>query len=198
MREERLALGGAVLAAFTSSVCCIGPLLAVALGGGAFGAAAALQSARPYLLVVASAFLAFGFYRAYFRRRPECAPGEACATKPVTRMNRAALWMSSVAVLAFALWPYYAGPLLRGANANVSTAMAEAKIERATFRVTGMTCGGCEATIKFVLDGTAGVKSATVSYDRSEAVVDYDPKVTTKEKLRDAISETGYTAEILK
>ncbi|MGH9939633.1 MAG: mercuric transporter MerT family protein [Blastocatellia bacterium] len=196
MREERLALGGAVLAAFTSSVCCIGPLLAVALGVGAFGAAAALQSARPYMLVGASAFLAFGFYRAYFRRQPECAPGDACVTMPADRTSRAALWMSSALVLAFALWPYYAGSLLRGTDTNVT--LSEAKIERATFRVTGMTCGGCEPTIKLVLDNTAGVKSATVSYDRSEAVVDYDPKVTTKEKLRDIINETGYAAEILK
>jgi len=198
MREERLALGGAVLAACASSVCCIGPLLSVAFGIGAFGAAAALQSARPYFVGTAAVFLAFGFYRAYFRRLPECAPGEACATKPINRTSRAALWISSAVVLAFALWPYYAGPLLRRANANASAATVEAKIERATFRVTGMTCGGCEPTIRLVLDNTAGVKSATVSYDRSEAVVEYDPKVITKEKLRDAINETGYTAEILK
>jgi copper chaperone CopZ len=41
-----------------------------------------------------------------------------------------------------------------------------------------------------------GVKKAEVSYDRSEAVVEYDPKVMTKEKLRDVINETGYKAAL--
>ena len=76
MKKENVAIGGAVLTALGASLCCVGPLLALAFGVGAFGAAAVFVSARPYLLAAAVLALAFGFYRIYFRREA-CAPGEA-------------------------------------------------------------------------------------------------------------------------
>lgn len=203
MRGERLASGGAVLAAFIASLCCIGPLLFVVLGLGSFGAATAFEPARPYLLGAAVLFLAFGFYRAYFRREAAsspCEPGEACATRPAGRASRAALWVAAIAVLAFALSPYYAGPLARRLSAKTVTPSSapQPATVRSTFKVSGMTCAGCEVTIRLALEKTAGVRSAEVSYDRGEAVVEYDPATTTPEKLRDAISETGYPAELKK
>jgi mercuric ion transport protein len=109
MKEKRLAVGGAVIAAIAASLCCVGPVLFAALGLGAFGAASVFQSARPYLLAGAVLLLAVGFYWTYFRRQAACAPGEVCATKPVGRIGRAGLWIATIAVLAFALAPYYAG-----------------------------------------------------------------------------------------
>lgn len=108
MKSEKLALGGAMAAAFGAALCCIGPVLFALLGLGAFSAASVFQSLRPYLLAVAVLALAFGFYRVYFRRE-ECAPGAACATKPVSKVNRAALWVALFVVTAFALSPYYIG-----------------------------------------------------------------------------------------
>lgn len=202
--KERLATGGAVLAAAAASLCCIGPLLFVLLGLGAFGAATAFDSARPYLLGAAVLLLAVGFYRAYFRREvAACAPGEACATKPVSRASRAALWIAAVAVLAFALSPYYAGALARRVTSKPATSEAapaasapQPASARASFTINGMTCAGCEVTIKLALEKTPGVRKSEVSYDRGEAVVEYDPAVTTPEELREAISETGYPAEV--
>lgn len=67
---------------------------------------------------------------------------------------------------------------------------------QARFKITGMTCAGCATTIKAALERTAGVRRAEVSYERAEAVVDYDPQVTSPEKIREAINETGFTAEV--
>jgi len=61
-----------------------------------------------------------------------------------------------------------------------------------------MTCAGCETTIKLALEKTAGVQSAEVSYERGEAVVQYDPNLTNTDKLRIAINETGYTCDLPK
>src|SRR5687767_8876077 len=113
MKKESVAVGGAVLTAAAASICCTGPLLFVAFGIGAFGAATRFAPARPYLLAVAVLTLAFGFYQAYFRREPSCAPGESCATKPASRAARVSLWLSSLAVVTFAFSPYYAGALAR-------------------------------------------------------------------------------------
>jgi mercuric ion transport protein len=198
--KEELATGGALAAAAAASLCCIGPLVFVALGLGAFGASAAFETLRPYFLGAAVLLLAFGFYRAYFRRGDAaCAPGGVCATKPTGRATRAALWVAAFAVIAFALSPYYAGALARRLSAGATRpAATQPAVARATFKVSGMTCAGCEATIKLALEQTPGVRGSEVSYDRGEAAVADDPAVTDVTKIRKAIDETGYTCEIKK
>jgi mercuric ion transport protein len=198
--KEKLTTGGAVAAAAAASLCCIGPLVFVVLGLGAFGASAFFETLRPYLLGVAVLLLAFGFYRAYFRRGDTaCAPGEACSTKPASRATRASLWISALAILAFALSPYYAGTLARRLNAKTTQpAVQQPTTARATFKVTGMTCAGCEETINLALQQTPGVRNSEVSYVRGETVVEYDPTITNAAKIQKAIDETGYTCEIKK
>ena len=197
--KDRLAVSGSVIAAAAASLCCVGPLAFVLLGLGSFGAAAALGAARPYLMGAAVLLLAFGFYRAYFRRGAACAPGEACASKPAGQPTRAALWVAAAAVITFALSPYYAGALARRVSPPEPGAAAPAAaVATARFKVSGMTCAGCETTIKLALEKTPGVRGSEVSYERGEAVVEYDPRLTTPEKLREAISATGYPAEAAK
>jgi mercuric ion transport protein len=196
--KEKLATGGAVAAAAAARMCCIGPLLFVALGLGAFGASAVFEILRPYLLGAAVLLLAFGFYRAYFRRADtECVPGETCSTKPTSQTTRAALWVAACTVIAYALSPYYAGTLTRRLSAKTTQPVAaQPSTAHATFKVSGMTCAGCEETIKLALEQTPGVRTSEVSYDRGEAVVEYDPGVTDVTKIQKAIDETGYTCEI--
>lgn len=113
MKKEKVALGAAVLTAFAASLCCVGPLAAVALGVGALGAATAVfEPFRPYLLGASSILVGFGFYRAYFRRAYEsCGPGTSCALRPAGRGQRWFLLAATAAVLAFAAVPYFAGAL---------------------------------------------------------------------------------------
>lgn len=198
MSKENVVASGAVLTAIGASICCIGPILTLIFGVGAFGAATIFASARPYLLVASVLALAFGFYRLYLRRET-CAPGAACTTKPASRIARLTLWTASLTVLIFALSPYYVGTLARHLSAKRETFEAPKSVTaRETFKVSGMTCAGCETTIKLALEQTSGVKSAEVSYDRGEAVVVYDPTLTNTDKLCVAINETGYTCELPK
>lgn len=218
MLKERTALGGAIVAALAASLCCIGPLLFVLFGVGAFGAATYFEAARPLLLAAAVLLLAVAYYWTYFRREAACAPGEACDTKPVNRAGRLGLWLATFAVILFSITPYLAAPLAARlaaqksepedcciakkppapTAANAAPVALEGNTATATFTVKGMTCASCETTIKLALEKTTGVKRARVSYDRSEAVVDYDPSVVTPDKLRAAIDSTGYTCELPK
>jgi copper chaperone CopZ len=210
MEKEKLSLGGAVIAAFAASLCCVGPVLFAVLGLGAFGAATIFEAARPWLLGAAIIALGFGFYRAYGSKQTACAPGEACATKPINRAGRAGLWIASALALAFALSPYYIGSLAarlttRAAtsvapttSAQKSQAAASSEAASATFAVEGMTCASCETTLRLALERTAGVRRAEVSYKNGEAVVEYDPKLTAPDKLRAAIDETGYKVKAVR
>jgi copper chaperone len=65
-----------------------------------------------------------------------------------------------------------------------------------TVKVTGMTCGGCEAAVKMAAKQIDGVKSATASYEKGLAEVTYDPAKTTPHAIAKGIAEkTGYKAE---
>lgn len=198
MKSEKFALGGAVAAAFGAGLCCIGPVLFALFGLGAFGAASVFESLRPYLLAVAVLALAFGFYRVYFRRE-QCAPGEACATKPINKVNRAALWVALIAVGAFALSPYYVGYLaaavVRQKPAIPVAATQATALETVTVEVEGMTCESCEVPIKAALDKTSGVRVAEVSYKNGNARIQFDPTQTNLNQIKSAITSTGYKAK---
>jgi copper chaperone CopZ len=198
MKSEKLALGGAMAAAFGAALCCIGPVLFALLGLGAFSAASVFQSLRSYLLAVAVLALAFGFYRVYFRRE-ECAPGAACATKPVSKVNRAALWVALFVVTAFALSPYYIGYIATAVARQQQTAPGASAqsglLETVTVAVEGMTCESCEVPIKAALDKTPGVRSAEVSFKQGTARIQYDPAQTNLDKIKSAVNSTGYKAK---
>ena len=61
--------------------------------------------------------------------------------------------------------------------------------------VKGMHCGGCETKFKTVASGIEGIKEVTsVSAANSNAVIVYDEKTTSSDKIVKSLAEeTGYT-----
>lgn len=111
-------LGGAVVAAFAASLCCLGPLLFAALGLGGAGLLLGLEAYRPYFAALTLALLGAGFYLAY--RRPRLAPAPAdgsptceCALPRANRLGRALLWLTAAVVAGLLAFPYLAQVLSR-------------------------------------------------------------------------------------
>ena len=67
-------------------------------------------------------------------------------------------------------------------------------METLTIKVSGMTCGGCVASVKRVVQAVAGVESADVSLEKGEAVVTYDRARTSPAALKAAIVAAGFDA----
>lgn len=63
-------------------------------------------------------------------------------------------------------------------------------------RVTGMTCGHCQAKVEKALKGIPGVYSAIVDLPDGEAEIDFNDDQVTTEQLLGAISQAGYGARI--
>lgn len=217
---ERAFLGGAVVVAVASSLCCILPLLAIAFGLGAFSIASVFESLRPYLLAVVVLALAFSFYQIYFRRE-ECGEGQACATKPIGRFNQIVLWVATIAVLAIAAFPYYTSYIVSALNrqqrlvtelnqavfvSDNSTENPDAQNEgdeaviesdsqnrkAIVIAVEGMTCEGCASHINIALKRIKGVISAEANYREKNVKVVYDPKQVTVERIKQGIRDAGY------
>jgi len=69
--------------------------------------------------------------------------------------------------------------------------MANAKL-----RVTGMTCGHCQAKVEKALKGISGVYTAVVDLPDGEAEIDFDDDSVTIDQLVKAIGRAGYGAKI--
>lgn len=84
----------------------------------------------------------------------------------------------------------------RGDAARAAGVASVVKTERVLITVEGMSCTSCASGIKAMLKRTSGVISAEVSYERREAVVDYDTDKTSREKIVEAITKLGYKASV--
>jgi copper chaperone CopZ len=63
-------------------------------------------------------------------------------------------------------------------------------------RVTGMTCGHCQAKVERALKGTAGVYSAIVDLHVGEAEVDFEDDAATPAQIIAAVEHAGYGAKL--
>ena len=91
-----------ILAAFGASVCCVGPLILLALGiGGAWiGNLTAMEPYRPVFIGLTLLFLGLAFRRLY--QVPQvCAPGTPCADPRTLKRQR--MTFSIVAALLLSL-----------------------------------------------------------------------------------------------
>lgn len=195
MNDKTLA-SASIVSAVLASLCCIGPLVAVGLGLGAFSAATFFESLRPYLLTATGALLAGAFYLTYRKQPLEKCEGDVCAVGPDQKSKKILLWVITAAVAAFAAFPYYSSVFWGGgATASASTTTA-GELETAVFDVEGMTCAGCAASIDNALKSTSGVRSATVDLEGKIARVSYDPSRATTERLLTVINDTGFSATL--
>jgi len=187
----------AVGSAIFSSACCWLPLLLVAFGLSAGGVAGFFEVVRPYFLAAAAIFLGAGFYLAYLRQ-PACKPGDACAVsnRKRQRFNRGMLWVATVFVIAFALFPYYSSAMVRtfaDPPASVGTDTAAIGTTR-VFQIEGMTCTACAAGLEVRLSKLAGVADAKVSYAGETATITSPPQQPSAEVVRMAIEQAGFSA----
>ena len=96
------------LAAVGASLCCIGPLVLIALGIGGTWVSylTALEPYRPVFVAVTLVFLFLAFRKLYINPR-QCAPNDACAIPTVLRNQRIIFWLVTVLLVALLTFPYY-------------------------------------------------------------------------------------------
>lgn len=182
---------GVILGALGASICCIGPLILLALGaGGAYvGNLTALEAYRPYFMGVTAIFLGLAFYRVYRKPKEECAPGSLCAKPRAHRLNKISLWSATLLAVALLSFPYLAPELVREGQ---SAALSGSATARTVLSVENMTCASCEVTVNRSLTSLPGVAQAEVSLAEKRAVVSYDPQQVSVQQLIDATTRAGY------
>lgn len=104
----RRSLWAGIATAIAASVCCVGPLVLLALGvsGAWIAQLTTLEPLRPVFVGVTLLFLSLAFHKLYIEPRA-CAPTKACAAPAALRRQRAAFWLVALSVLALLAFPWY-------------------------------------------------------------------------------------------
>lgn len=199
--KERRTIIGVIVAAIAASVCCVGPLVLLALGiGGAWvGNLTAIEPFRPYLMGLTFIILGYAFYKIY--RKPkaeECAPGSYCANPKSDRINKITLWISTVFVILLLSFPYIT-PLLYAdqSNAVEQSGFEENILMEVTLNVPDMYCPACPFTVQKSLIKLDGVISAEASLETKKAVIKFDPTRVTIAQMIDVTTNAGYPSVMI-
>ncbi len=189
----RWGLVGAVVSAVGASICCVGPLLLLALGvGGAWvGNLTAMEKYRPFWTAATLIFLGLAFLKVYRKPKKEpCCPGDACRPE-AGRRNRILLWAVAVFVLGLLLLPYIIPYAFAGEGGGSTVT------RQVTLALRNMTCAACAVTVKKSLTRLDGVKDARVTANPPRAVVTYDPTRVPAERLVEATTKAGFPSTIV-
>ena len=106
-QQGRSALVAGGLAAILASICCLGPLVLIALGfsGAWIGNLTVLEPYRPIFIGAALVAMFFA-YRSIFHPAQACKPGEVCSIPRVRTAYKIIFWIVAVLVVVALAFPY--------------------------------------------------------------------------------------------
>ncbi len=184
-----------LLIAFTASLCCITPVLALISGvSGVTATFSWMEPLRPFMIALTLGVLGFAWYQ---KLKPRKAEEIACdceedGKEPFiqSKMFLGIVTVVGIALLSFPSYSYIFYP----DNSQKITAGAEmSNIQQINFDIKGMTCTGCEEHVKHAALELPGVLKATSNYKNGTASIVYDNSKTTQEEVIKAVDATGYT-----
>lgn len=183
-------MGAGMIAAFTASLCCVTPVFAFLAGiSGAASTFSWIEPFRPYLIGLTVLLLGFAWYQ---KLKPQWDPECACEENPSFWQTKGFLGVVTILAALLLAFPYYSDAFFPKQEKQV-VYVNESQVQTITLDIEGMTCTGCEATVKNAASGVNGVLEADASYDTGQATVKYDKSKTNREAITAAINKTGFT-----
>ncbi|PCJ96102.1 MAG: heavy metal transporter [Flavobacteriaceae bacterium] len=191
MKSEKKLIGAGILAAITASICCVTPVLALIAGtSGIASTFSWIAPLRPYLIALTVLVLGFAWYQKLkLQKEIDC----ACETdeKPKFFQSKTFLGIVSVFAIAMLAFPYYSGIFYSNPEKQIIV-VDQLDLKTIEFKISGMTCAGCEEHIKHEVHQLNGIVSAKASYENENAIIEFDSSKTNVAEIELAISATGY------
>lgn len=187
--------GAGLLSAFAASLCCITPLSALIAGSSSMAANFSwIEPARPYLIGLSIAVLAFAWY---VKLRPAKKTEVDCDCETSSRVSffQSKTFLSLVTAFAILMmtFPMYAKVFYPKPKVHATEILGvvESK-QQVKFSIKGMTCEGCEENVNNELSKVAGVLTYETSYADRWSLVTFDSSKVDVKSLEAAINKTGY------
>ncbi|MEX2656404.1 MAG: mercuric transport protein MerTP, partial [Balneolales bacterium] len=172
-------LGAGIATAFLAALCCITPVFAVLAGiSGIASMFSWLEPFRPWMISLSGLFIGLAWFQHLKpRKQVDC----KCEDDPSFFKSKGFLGMITVAVSLLITFPYYSDIFIRSNNSPQVVIGYETQVERVTFDIEGMTCTGCETSVKHAVQRVDGVLKTEVSYQNRKATIAFDKTQTTRQ-----------------
>ena len=179
-----------LFAAVAASSCCIPPVIALIAGvGGSASALSWMEPFRPYLIGLAIVAIGYAWYN-YLKPKKEEDCCEVDAKPKWYQTKEFLIGITLFAAISIS-FPYYAH-IFYPDNKKEVVIINQSDIQTVNFDVQGMTCAGCEESIKHAVNELNGIVNVTPSYEKENTEVKFDKTKTSKEDIEKAINATGY------
>ncbi|WP_088341705.1 mercuric transport protein MerTP [Robiginitalea sediminis] len=191
MKKERKLIGAGFLTAFTASLCCTTPVLALISGtGGIASTFSWIEPFRPYLIGLAVVMLGLAWY---LKLKPKTDVDCDCPVtdKPGFFHGKTFLGLLTLLAVLMLAFPYYVHVFFPQPKEEVKV-VADANIRNVEFTIKGMTCASCEEHVNYEVHKLPGIINSAASYEKGNAFVEYDPSKTSEAEIEQAINATGY------
>ena len=101
------------------------------------------------------------------------------------------LAMITVFALVMTAFPYYSA-IFYPDNQKEVVLTAESSIQTVYVAIEGMTCQSCEEHVSHEVNKLEGIVRANTSYEKGNAVVEFDASKTSIAEIEKAVNSTGY------
>ena len=191
MKNNSKLIGTGMLTAITASLCCITPVLALIAGtSGIASAFSWIEPFRPYLIGLTVFVLGFAWYQ---KLKPQKEIDCECETdeKPKFIQSKRFLGIVTVFAIVMLAFPYYSGIFYTNTEKQI-TVVYKSDIETTEFKIDGMTCASCEAHVNHEVNKLNGIVNSKASYEKGNAIIEFDKTKTNELEIEKAINSTGY------
>lgn len=191
MKSNNKIAGVGLLTAIAASLCCITPVIALVAGtSGMASTFSWMEPARPYLIGFTVLTLGFAWYQ---KLKPQKEVDCNCDTDEKKSFMQSKLFLVIITVFAAVMltFPYYSHVFYD--NEVSGTSINAEHAQKSEFTIDGMTCESCEEHVTHEILQLEGIGTVDVSYDKGNAVVQFDKNKTNENEITKAINSTGYT-----
>jgi copper chaperone CopZ len=191
MNTENNLIGAGLLTAIAASLCCITPVLALIAGtSGIASTFSRLEPLRPYLIGFTILVLGFAWHQRLHRKKEiDCNCDEN--KKPKFIKSKTFLGILTVFTTLMIAFPYYANIFYTKTEKQVIV-VDQSTVQTIEFSISGMTCSGCEEHVNHEVNKLSGTLKSTASYEKGNAVIEFDNSKTNISEIEEAINRTGY------
>jgi mercuric ion transport protein len=200
MKSSDTFTGAGLVTAIASSLCCITPVIALLAGSSSIAANFSwIEPARPYLIGLSIAVLAFAWY---LKLRPSKGNELDCNCETTEKQSflqtKTFLGIVTVFAVLMITVPLYA-KMFYARPKTQATAVAvidnNDDKQQVKFTIRGMTCAACEEHVNKELSKVAGVSTYKTSYATQSSLVTFDKSKVDIKTIETAIINTGYKVD---
>jgi len=191
MSSEKKLIGTTIITAIAASLCCITPVLAIIAGtSGIASTFSWIEPFRPYLIAITIVLLAIVWYQKLKPKKEEI-DCECEDDKPKFINSKKFLFLITLFTGLMLAFPNYSEIFFPSDRKEV-VYVSESDVNVVEYKISGMTCAGCEVHIESEVNKLDGIIEVKANYENGNTIVKFDKRKVTNNEIEVAVGKTGY------